>query len=146
LLLPEPVAVCIQAALKSGRKLSWKLQESERGTFVQLVWKSDLPLPQRKAGANHRPGPATNHTKWARKKSPSEQKRSERRMEEFLQRKKAPNGAVQVETQAKGFTTGLPTRTQSATAPGTPLCTPWGSRHPVTVRLNVCQRIKARHC
>ena len=40
-------------------------------------------------------------------------------MEEFLQRKKASNGAVQVETQAKGFTTGLPTRTQSATAPGT---------------------------
>ena len=34
LLLPEPVAVCIQAALKSGRKLSWKLQESARGTFV----------------------------------------------------------------------------------------------------------------
>ena len=56
LLLPEPVAVCIQAALKSGRKLSWKLQESERGTFVQLVWKSDLPLPQGKARANHRPG------------------------------------------------------------------------------------------
>jgi len=29
---------------------------------------------------------------------------------------------------------------------GTPLCTPWGIWHPVTVQLNVCQRIKARHC
>ena len=28
---------------------------------------------------------------------------------------------------------------------GTPLCTPWGIWHPVTVHLNVCQLIKARH-
>ena len=28
---------------------------------------------------------------------------------------------------------------------GTPLCTPWGIWHSVTVHLNVCQRIKARH-
>jgi len=130
LLLSEPLAVCIQAALKSGRKLSWKLQESARGTFVQMVWKSNLPLPQGKARANHRPGPATNHTKWSRKKSPSEQKRNERRLEEFLQRKKASNGTAQVKTQAKGLPTGLPTRTPSATVPGTHVaehpCTPSG--------------------
>ena len=40
-------------------------------------------------------------------------------MEEFLQHKKALNGAVQVETQAKGLPTGLPTRTPSATTTGT---------------------------
>ena len=29
---------------------------------------------------------------------------------------------------------------------GTPWCTPWGIWHPVTIQLNVYQRIKARHC
>jgi len=29
---------------------------------------------------------------------------------------------------------------------GTPLCTPWRIWHPITVQLNVCQQIKARHC
>ena len=40
-------------------------------------------------------------------------------MEEFLQPKKALNGAVQVKTQAKGLPTGLPIQTPSATRPGT---------------------------
>jgi len=34
---------------------------------------------------------------------------------EFFQHEKASNGAIQVETQAKGLPTGLPTRTPSAT-------------------------------
>ena len=72
MLLPQPVAVCIQIALKSGRKLSWKLQESARGTLVQLVWKSDLPSPAR---VNHRPELAASRTKRLRKKTPSQQRR-----------------------------------------------------------------------
>ena len=84
---------------------------------MQLVWKSDLPLPQGKVRANHRPGPATNHTKWSRKKSPSAQKRNERRLEEFLQRNKASaNGVV---AQAKGLPTGFPGPTRTHRATGT---------------------------
>ena len=28
------------SACSSGRKLSWKIQESEKGTLIQLVWKT----------------------------------------------------------------------------------------------------------
>ena len=38
--LPEIVAKVIASAAGSGRKLSWKIQDSEKGTLVQLVWKS----------------------------------------------------------------------------------------------------------
>ena len=38
--LPDIVAKVIAAAAGSGRKLSWKIQDSEKGTLVQLVWKS----------------------------------------------------------------------------------------------------------
>ena len=38
--LPEVVAKVIAGAAESGRKLYWKVQESEQGTLVQLVWKS----------------------------------------------------------------------------------------------------------
>jgi len=38
--LPEVVAKVIAGAPDSGRKLSWKVQESELGTLVPQVWKS----------------------------------------------------------------------------------------------------------
>ena len=109
LMLPEPVVVCIQTALTSGRKLSWKLQESARGVFVQLVWRPDLsPLQKRNAHVNLKPELATNRTK--RKKSPSQQRRSQRRLQEFLHRKKqleASNGA-QTKAQARGASVTVP--------------------------------------
>ena len=41
---PELVKKAITSACKSGRKLSWKIQENDRGTLVQLVWKPELFL------------------------------------------------------------------------------------------------------
>ena len=69
--LPELLAVCIQTALNSGRRLSWKIQESVRGTLVQLVWKSDSPSRSLDALA---PLAVTR----PRKKSPSQIRRSQR--------------------------------------------------------------------
>ena len=37
--LPELVVSAIKSACASGKKLSWKIQESDRGMLVQLVWK-----------------------------------------------------------------------------------------------------------
>ncbi len=37
--LPQLVVSAIDSACASGRKLSWKVQESDRGMCVQLVWK-----------------------------------------------------------------------------------------------------------
>ena len=69
--LPEPLAVCIQTAMNSGRRLSWKIQESVRGTLVQLVWKSDSPLLETDA-----PHAVTR----PHKKSPSQIRRSQRQL------------------------------------------------------------------
>ena len=102
MLLPEPVAVCIQTALKSGRKLSWKLQESARGTLVQLVWKSDLPSPAR---VNHRPELAASRTKRLRKKTPSQQRRGQRRLQEFLHRKKQLEASSRVQGKERASVT-----------------------------------------
>jgi len=38
--LPVLVVSAIESACASGRKLSWKIQEGDRGMLVQLVWKS----------------------------------------------------------------------------------------------------------
>ena len=80
--LPEVVAVCINLALNSGRTLSWKIQESCRGTSVQLFWKggggSDCSLePQVEL--------APPRTK--KKKSPSQIRRNQRRLAEFMKTK-----------------------------------------------------------
>ena len=39
--LPELVKKAITSACESGRKLSWKIQENDRETLVQLVWKPE---------------------------------------------------------------------------------------------------------
>ena len=36
--LPELVKAAVSLACVSGRTLSWKIQEGEKGTLVQLVW------------------------------------------------------------------------------------------------------------
>ena len=41
-LLPELLKTALTSACNSGRCLSWKLQESGRGTLIQLVWKHEL--------------------------------------------------------------------------------------------------------
>ena len=38
--LPDLVVKAIDSAGNSGRNLSWKVQESEKGTLIQLAWKT----------------------------------------------------------------------------------------------------------
>ena len=48
--LPDLVQRVITSACSSGRTLSWKIQVSEKGTLIQLVWKkvsSNAVYPQR---------------------------------------------------------------------------------------------------
>ena len=44
--LPETVAFCLRMAQKSGRSLSWKIQESSKGILVQLIWKAVSPIAE----------------------------------------------------------------------------------------------------
>ena len=42
--LPELVKPALICACNSGKPLSWKLQENEKGILIQLVWKA-APIP-----------------------------------------------------------------------------------------------------
>ncbi len=116
MLLPEPVAVCIQTALKSGRKLSWKLQESARSTLVQLVWKADVPSPEGDVRVSLRPELAASRTKRLRKKTPSQQRRGQRRLQEFLHRKKQLEASSGVQGKERTSVT-IPVTEQEAIPP-----------------------------
>ena len=40
--LPDLVKSALTAACNSGKALSWKVQESDKGALIQLVWKPRL--------------------------------------------------------------------------------------------------------
>ena len=37
--LPEVVRIALQKSSKSGRALSWNVQENTKGILIQLIWK-----------------------------------------------------------------------------------------------------------
>jgi hypothetical protein len=39
--LPELVKAALSTACQSGRSLSWKVQENNKGILIQLVWKAE---------------------------------------------------------------------------------------------------------
>ena len=39
--LPEVVMTALSTTCKSGRSLSWKVQENNKGILIQLVWKAE---------------------------------------------------------------------------------------------------------
>ena len=45
--LPDLVKAALSSACNSGKILSWKVQESEKGTPIQLVWKPRLERQDR---------------------------------------------------------------------------------------------------
>ena len=49
--LPSLVQESISSACHSDRQLSWKIQESAKGTLIQLVWKPAQSVVPRKRKA-----------------------------------------------------------------------------------------------
>ena len=98
--LPEALAYCINLALRSGLQLSWKVQDSSFGTSVQLLWKRN-----RSSGAEPAViqlatgGPNLSRSSSSRKKrkSPSQIRRSRKRLEDFLQRKARDNSGTHLD-------------------------------------------------
>ena len=45
--LPDLVKAALSSACNSGKILSWKVQESDKGTLIQLVWKPRLERQDR---------------------------------------------------------------------------------------------------
>ena len=85
--LPDLLKTAISSAYSSGRKLSWKIQEGEKGTLIQLVWKS----PSCSAGTPERR--SVVHSNWnksskvRKSKPPSKVARSNKRLKAFIERK-----------------------------------------------------------
>ena len=97
--LPRLVQEAISSACHSDRQLSWKIQESAKGTLIQLVWKPALTVVprQRKAdmvGSNWNTMAQSAENVFASRSEkkrwnpPSRQRRSAKRLAEFLDKKK----------------------------------------------------------
>ena len=85
---PETVAVCLCMAQKSGRSLSWKIQESSKGILVQLFWKAISPIAEARSQVFVEPKSFTRSwSKRPRRKTPSKHRRNQRCLQEFLHRK-----------------------------------------------------------
>ena len=102
-LLPELLKTALTSACNSGRSLSWKLQESVRGTFIQLVWKHE---PETSPDCGKPTGVGSNWKrsvvpkdpgKPARKKriSPSKARRNASRLQAFLVKKNVESHVTQ---------------------------------------------------
>ena len=85
--LPELVKAALNQACGSGRSLSWKLQESEKGTLLQLVWKAKVEQPSVLEGSD---GVGSNWKCSGRRRiSPSRARRNVRRRKAFLEKRAA---------------------------------------------------------
>ena len=119
--LPDLVRKAIDSACNSGRKLSWKVQESDKGMLIQLVWKAETVL----AGYARRDevmrtnwnqastrvpvaAPATSREVPKKRITPSRLRRNAKRLQAFLERKKVcEEGGMQskrCEISANGVT------------------------------------------
>ena len=105
--LPDLVKSALSAACKSGKSLSWKIQENRKGTLVQLVWKEQVPKSvtvdrAARVSSIWKPGQqnvdqfqprsnsvGSNEDKPARKtrNCPSRLRRNAMRLQAFLERK-----------------------------------------------------------
>ena len=107
--LPEVVRIALQNASKSGRALSWKVQENTKGTLIQLVWKHPQEIRAELKGhtkiSSGAVGSNLNKSKTAagmpvaagepqkrRRNNPSRLRRNARRLQYFLDRKASQSG------------------------------------------------------
>ena len=103
--LPDLVVKAIDSAGISGRNLSWKLQEIEKGTLTQVVWKTKSVVTGKirmndKVHTNwnndNQPtictlgsaGPASGGSPRRKRILPSRLRRNARRLQAFLESKK----------------------------------------------------------
>ena len=97
--LLELVAKAITSAVSSGRKLSWKIQDNQRGTLVQLVWKNDSVTAGDPSGgveeatigvaapavdSARRPGGVSGMQTPRRNIPPSRKRRNARRLQDLI--------------------------------------------------------------
>ena len=103
--LPELVKATVSLACASGRTLSWKIQEGEKGTMVQLVWSGKQEGKQE--GKKEERWSGKQEVRWSEKQeerpsasglvgcfvrrrvSPSRARRNARRRQAFLEKQAA---------------------------------------------------------
>ena len=104
--LPDLVAKAVISACNSGRKLSWKIQESEKGTLIQLVWKAANSFAGKsEVRSNWNTSPAHNRQsivqKPQRRNPPSRVRRNARRLKAFIERKQTTQDYREVSESGK---------------------------------------------
>ena len=100
--LPDLVKAALSSACYSGKFLSWKVQESEKGTLIQLVWKPSLERQDRDSALgfnwnsrnsmqlSNQYESESNRILVSRKRkrmTPSSARRNAKRLQAFLERK-----------------------------------------------------------
>ena len=86
--LPELVKSALVFACNSGKSLSWKVQENDKGILVQLVWKSNSSDPAPVCSNwNSKLTPDSNTPPEKRRVCPSRARRNARRLQSFLEKK-----------------------------------------------------------
>ena len=98
--LPELVKAAVSLACASGRTLSWKIQEGEKGTLVQLVWsgKQEGKKEERWSGKQEeRPSASGLVGCFVRRRvSPSRAHRNARCRQAFLEKQAAQKEGLSV--------------------------------------------------
>ena len=109
--LPDLVAKAVISACSSGRKLSWKIQESEKGTLIQLVWKAANSFAgdtgkKTEVCSNWNNSPVYSNRqsivqKPQRRNPPSRVRRNARRLKAFIERKQTTQEYREVSESGK---------------------------------------------
>ena len=91
--LPELVKAAVSLACASGRTLSWKIQEGEKGTLVQLVWSGKQEGKEWSGKQEEQPSASGLVGCFVRRRvSPSRARRNARRRQAFLEKQAAQKG------------------------------------------------------
>ena len=111
--LPDLVAKAVISACNSGRKLSWKIQENEKRTLIQLVWKATNSFAGKsEVRSNWNISPAHNRQtivqKPQRRNSPLRVRRNARRLKAFIERKQTTQDYREVSESGKCEDGGYP--------------------------------------
>ena len=122
--LPDLVTKAVISACNLGRKLSWEIQESEKGTLIQLVWKAVNSFTGKsEVCSNWNMLPTHNCQtivqKPQRRNHPSRVRRNARRLKAFIERTQTTQDCREVSENGKyedGGNTGNSSAKADATA------------------------------
>ena len=140
--LPDLVTKAFISACNSGRKLSWEIQQSAKGTLIQLVWKAVNSFTGKsEVCSNWNMLPTHNCQtivqKPQRRNRPSRVQKNARRLKAFIERKQTTQNCWEVSENGKyedGGNTG--NSSANSSSPGMVLHHQPSHAHPTKLKLS----------